>query len=483
MASTSPGYSITVRVEAPSVIGATADLATAVMTAGGSLTALDVVESRTDLIVVDVTCDATDATHAEQVTRSIEELPGVTVRKVSDRTFLLHLGGKIEVVPKVPLKHRDDLSRAYTPGVARVCMAIANNPADARRLTIKRNTVAVVTDGSAVLGLGNIGPAAAMPVMEGKAALFKQFGGVDAWPVVLDTQDTDLIVEIVRCIAPGYGGINLEDIAAPRCFEIERRLRDLLDIPVFHDDQHGTAIVVLAALTNALRVVKKEPADVRVVVSGVGAAGRAIIELLHHQGFTDIVGCDRHGAIRPDNPNLDDYRRWIADTTNPRGVSGTLAEMLVDADVFIGVSAPNLLTGEDISRMADKAVVFALANPDPEVDPFAAGRHAAIVATGRSDFPNQINNVLAFPGFFRGMLDSGAHEITDACLIAAATAIADCVDAAELNANYIVPSVFDPEVAPAVAAAVRKATAGDAGSSLGAAVGRRPGGRTAEIGR
>ncbi len=458
MATTSPGYSITVRAEAPSAIGATADLARAVMTAGGSLTALDVVESGPDFIVVDVTCDAVDATHADQVTKSIEDLPGVNVRKVSDRTFLLHLGGKIEVVPKVPLKHRDDLSRAYTPGVARVCMAIAKNPADARRLTIKRNTVAVVTDGSAVLGLGNIGPAAAMPVMEGKAALFKQFGGVDAWPVVLDTQDSDEIVMIVKAIAPGYGGINLEDIAAPRCFEIERRLREALDIPVFHDDQHGTAIVVLAALTNALRVVKKEPKDVRVVVSGVGAAGRAIIQLLHHQGFGDIIGCDRHGAIRPDNPNLDEYRRWIADTTNPRGAQGTLAEMLVGADVFIGVSAPNLLTGDDIAKMADRAIVFALANPDPEVDPFAASQHAAIVATGRSDYPNQINNVLAFPGFFRGMLDSGAHEITDECLLAAATAIADCVKSSELNANYIVPSVFDPAVSAAVAAAVRKAT-------------------------
>jgi malate dehydrogenase (oxaloacetate-decarboxylating) len=458
MATTSPGYSITVRAEAPSTMGATADLAAAVMNAGGSLTALDVLESGPNLIVVDVTCDTTDAAHADEVARSIEELPGVSVRKVSDRTFLLHLGGKIEVVPKVPLKHRDDLSRAYTPGVARVCTAIAENPADARRLTIKRNTVAVVTDGSAVLGLGDIGPAAAMPVMEGKAALFKQFGGVDAWPVVLDTQDTDLIVEIVRCIAPGYGGINLEDIAAPRCFEIERRLRDLLDIPVFHDDQHGTAIVVLAALTNALRVVEKQPQDVRVVVSGVGAAGRAIIQLLHRQGFTDTIGCDRNGAIRPDNPHLDEYRRWIADTTNPRRAQGTLAEVLVGADVFIGVSAPNLLTGDDISKMADQAIVFGLANPDPEVDPFAAGQHAAIVATGRSDYPNQINNVLAFPGFFRGMLDSGAHEITDECLLAAATAIADCVEPEALNANYIVPSVFDPAVANAVAVAVRKAT-------------------------
>jgi len=459
MPTTSPGYSITIRAEAPSAIGATADLAAAVLKAGGSLTALDVVESGPDLIVVDVTCDAVDADHADTVTQSISGLPGVRVRKVSDRTFLLHLGGKLEVVPKVPLKHRDDLSRAYTPGVARVCLAIAKNPADARRLTIKRNTVAVVTDGSAVLGLGDIGPAASLPVMEGKAALFKQFAGVDAWPVVLDTQDTDLIVEIVRCIAPQYGGINLEDIAAPRCFEIERRLRDMLDIPVFHDDQHGTAIVVLAALTNALRVVGKQPQDVKVVVSGVGAAGRAIIQLLHHQGFTDIIGCDRHGALRPENPNLDEYRRWIADNTNPRGAQGTLAEMIVGADVFIGVSAPNLLTGDDIAAMADKAVVFALSNPDPEVDPFAASQYAAIVATGRSDYPNQINNVLAFPGFFRGMLDAAAHEITDQLLIAAATAIADCVEPGELNANYIVPSVFDPAVAPAVAAAVRKATA------------------------
>src|SRR6476660_3565359 len=458
MAIPSPGYSITVRVEVPASANATAALTTAVASTGGALTALDVAESRTDRLVVDVTGDTMDEAHGRLITDAIAAIPGAVVRKVSDQTFLLHLGGKIEVVPKVPLKHRDDLSRAYTPGVARVCRAIAQNPADARRLTIKRNTVAVVTDGSAVLGLGNIGPAAAMPVMEGKAALFKQFGGVDAWPVVLDTQDTDLIVEIVRCIAPGYGGINLEDIAAPRCFEIERRLRDLLDIPVFHDDQHGTAIVVLAALTNALRVVKKEPRDVRVVVSGVGAAGRAIIQLLHHQGFTDIIGCDRNGAIRPDNPDLDEYRRWIADTTNPRGAQGTLAEMLFGADVFIGVSAPNLLTGDDLATMADQAIVFALANPDPEVDPFAAGEHAAIVATGRSDYPNQINNVLAFPGFFRGMLDSGAHEITDECLLAAATAIADCVAPDELNANYIVPSVFDPAVSAAVATAVRKAT-------------------------
>ena len=457
MPSTSPGYSITVRAEAPQKAGSTGELAVAVATAGGSLTALDVVESTRDCVVVDITCNAVDSDHADRISAAIAELPGVAVRKVSDRTFLLHLGGKIEVVPKVPLKHRDDLSRAYTPGVARVSMAIARNPADARRLTIKRNTVAVVTDGTAVLGLGDIGPAAALPVMEGKAALFKQFAGVDAWPVCLDTKDTDLIVEIVRCIAPVYGGVNLEDIAAPRCFEIERRLREILDIPVFHDDQHGTAIVVLAALTNALRVVGKQPADVRLVVSGVGAAGHAIIRLLAEQGFTDIIGCDRHGALRPDNPDMDEFRRWIADHTNPRQVQGTLAEVLAGTDVFIGVSAPGLLTGADIATMNSDAIVFALANPDPEVDPFAAAEHAAIVATGRSDYPNQINNVLAFPGFFRGMLDAGTHRITGAIMIAAATAIANCVEPEELSANYIVPSVFDPNVAPSVAAAVRAA--------------------------
>ena len=462
MAGTSPGYSITVRVEAPQAFGATAALATAVSTAGGSLTALDVVESSPGGIVVDVSCDAIDAEHAERISSAFADLPGVKVHKVSDRTFLLHLGGKIEVVAKVPLKHRDDLSRAYTPGVARVCMAIAENPADARRLTIKRNTVAVVTDGTAVLGLGDIGPAAALPVMEGKAALFKQFGGVDAWPVCLDTKDTDEIVRIVQAIAPVYGGINLEDIAAPRCFEIERRLRELLDIPVFHDDQHGTAIVVLAALTNALRVVDKKPGDVKVVVSGVGAAGHAIIRLLAAQGYTDIVGCNRHGALDPAANDLDEFHRWIADNANPRGACGSLVEVLAGADVFVGVSAPNLLTGADIATMAGDAIVFALANPVPEVDPFEAAPHAAIVATGRSDFPNQINNVLAFPGFFRGMLDAGTHQITDAAMIAAATAIADCVAATQLNANYIVPSVFDPHVAPAVAAAVQAAATASA---------------------
>jgi malate dehydrogenase (oxaloacetate-decarboxylating) len=414
-------------------------------------------------MVVDVTCDTSGETHAEQITKAIAEIPGATVRKVSDRTFLMHLGGKIEVNPKVPLKHRDDLSRAYTPGVARVCLAIAEHPEDARHLTIKRNTVAVVTDGSAVLGLGNIGAAAALPVMEGKAALFKQFGGVDAWPVCLDTQDTDTLVEIVRAMAPVYGGINLEDISAPRCFEIEARLRELLDIPVFHDDQHGTAIVVLAALTNALRVVDKRIEDVRIVVSGVGAAGNAIIRLLLAQGAGEIIGCGRGGAVHSGQKDMDQFRTWIAEHTNSANLVGSLKEVLVGADVFIGVSAPNLLTGDDIATMADDAIVFALANPVSEVDPVEASKHAAVVATGRSDYPNQINNVLVFPGFFRGLLDAGVSDITDQMLIAAAHAIADKVQPDQLNSSYIVPSVFDASVAPAVAAAVRAAVTSSQG--------------------
>jgi malate dehydrogenase (oxaloacetate-decarboxylating) len=470
MPAPSPGYSITVRVQAPAAVDTTGAIASAVAQAGGSLTALDVAESHADTLVVDVTCNASDAEHAEQITARIAAVPGVTVRKVSDRTFLLHLGGKLEVVPKVPLRHRDDLSRAYTPGVARVCMAIAENPEDARRLTIKRNTVAVVTDGSAVLGLGNIGPAAALPVMEGKAALFKQFAGVDAWPVCLDTQDTEEIILIVKAMAPVYGGVNLEDISAPRCFEIEARLRDELDIPVFHDDQHGTAIVVMAALTNALRVVGKKLQDVRIVVSGVGAAGHAIIRLLDAQGASDIIGCDRHGALDPDAEHRDQFRGWIATHTNPQRRRGSLKEVLAGADIFIGVSAPGLLDGDDIATMAPGAIVFALANPDPEVDPVVASRHAAVVATGRSDYANQINNVLAFPGFFRGLLDAGASDIRDEMMIAAARAIADCVHPDELNASYIVPSVFDADVAPAVAAAVRAA----AGEPAGEPERRRP---------
>ncbi len=460
MVSTSVGYSITLRVEAPATTSAAGELTGVIGRAGALVTALDVVESRSDRVVVDISCNAVDSPHVERIREAVNALPGVVVRHVSDTTFLVHLGGKLEVNPKVPLRHRDDLSRAYTPGVARICLAIAEHPESARNLTIKKNTVAVVTDGSAVLGLGNLGAAAALPVMEGKAALFKRFGNVDAWPVCLDTQDPDTIVETVRVIAPVYGGINLEDISAPRCFEIERRLREVLDIPVFHDDQHGTAIVVLAALTNALRVVGKGLDEVRIVVSGVGAAGSATIRALLTQGATDIIACDRHGVLTKQRTETNPIRAWIGERTNPKGVEGSLSEALVGADVFIGVSAPNLLTGSDIARMADGAVVFALANPDPEVDPIEAGKYAAVVATGRSDFPNQINNVLAFPGVFRGLLDAGARAIPDELLVAAARAIADSVAPEQLNAGYIIPSVFDATVAPAVAAAVRAAATG-----------------------
>ncbi|MFB9927147.1 NAD-dependent malic enzyme [Amycolatopsis halotolerans] len=452
-----PGYSITVRVEAPASTTAAGDLTTAVGRVGGVLTAFDVVESHADTIVIDISANALSENHAQDITAALDSLPGVRVRKVSDRTFLIHLGGKIEVSPKVALRNRDDLSRAYTPGVARVCQAIAANPEDARRLTIKRNTVAVLTDGSAVLGLGNIGPAAALPVMEGKAALFKKFADVDAWPVCLDTQDTEEIIMIAKALAPVYAGINLEDIAAPRCFEIEKRLREQLDIPVFHDDQHGTAIVVVAALRNALRVVGKNIEDCKIVVSGVGAAGSAIIRLLLRKNPGDIVAADIDGIVYPERGNLDDNLTWIAEHTNKDGKSGTLHDALVGADVFVGVSAPNLFGAEQVATMNDDAVVFALANPDPEIDPLEAQKHAAVVATGRSDFPNQINNVLAFPGVFRGLLDAAAHNIDDNMLLAASDAIADVVDNGKLNASFIVPSVFDSAVAPAVAEAVRNA--------------------------
>jgi malate dehydrogenase (oxaloacetate-decarboxylating) len=457
MATPSPGNSITLRVEAPSSFTATSELAAAVAAAGAPVTALDVVESHHERIVVDVTANTTDEDHAGRITAALNALEGVHVRKVSDRTFLMHLGGKLEVVPKVALRNRDDLSRAYTPGVARVCLAIAENPEDARRLTIKRNTVAVVTDGSAVLGLGNIGPAAALPVMEGKAALFKQFANVDAWPVCLDTQDTEEIIMIVKALAPVYGGINLEDIAAPRCFEIEDRLRAELDIPVFHDDQHGTAIVTLAALTNALRVVGKTIEQVRIVVAGVGAAGNAIIQLLKAQGATNIVACGRNGAINRSESYTDSHRTWLAENTNPDNFTGTLHEAVAGADVFIGVSGPNVLGEAQAASMAKDAIIFAMANPTPEIDPVIAAKHAAVVATGRSDFPNQINNVLAFPGFFRGLLDAGVSEITPEMLVAAAAAIANRVGDEELNASFIIPSVFDQHVAADVAAAVRAA--------------------------
>ncbi|CAN2231395.1 SfcA Malic enzyme [actinobacterium SCGC AAA044-D11] len=455
MASTSPGYGITIRVEGPPSAQPVAEVTTAITAAGAAITALDVVESFLDHVVIDVTCDAIDAEHAEAITASIASHPDLIVRKVSDRTFLLHLGGKIEIQSKVPLKTRDDLSRAYTPGVARISQAIAADKSDARRLTIKRNTVAVVTDGSAVLGLGNIGPEAALPVMEGKAALFKRFADVDAWPVCLDTQDVDEIVRTVQIIAPVYGGINLEDISAPRCFEIERRLRDLLDIPVFHDDQHGTAIVVLAALTNALKFVKKDLATVRIVMSGAGAAGTAIARLLVASGAKNIIGYDKDGLVSEHKAGDEEMRNWFVDNCSPGDFNGDISEAMVGADIFIGVSAPNVLKESDIAAMAPGSIVFALANPDPEIDPTIARKYAAVVATGRSDQPNQINNVLAFPGIFRGLLDGRITKITDAMLVAAADAISSCVSSEQLNANFIVPSVFDMQVVTKVAEAVK----------------------------
>ena len=437
MASTSPGYGITIRVEGSPELQPVALITATITGAGATITALDVVESLLERVVIDVTCDTIDADHAQEINLALTAHKGLTVRKVSDRTFLLHLGGKLEVQSKVPLKTRDDLSRAYTPGVARICQAIVDDPADVRRLTMKRNTVAVVTDGSAVLGLGNIGPAAALPVMEGKAALFKRFADVDAWPVCLDTQDVDEIVRTVQLIAPVYGGINLEDISAPRCFEIEERLRELLDIPVFHDDQHGTAIVVLAALTNSLKLVNKKLSEITIVMSGAGAAGTAIARLLTKSGATKIIAFDKDGSVTP-------------------GFDGKISDAMKGADVFIGVSAPNVLTEADVAGMAKGSIVFALANPDPEIDPVIARNYATVVATGRSDQPNQINNVLAFPGIFRGLLDAQANKITDELLIAAAEAIASCVSESQLNASFIVPSVFDSQVVAKVAAAVKK---------------------------
>jgi malate dehydrogenase (oxaloacetate-decarboxylating) len=455
MASTSPGYGITIRVEGSPELQPVALVTATITQAGATITALDVVESDLEKVVVDITCDTVDKEHAQEIHDSLSAHTGLTVRKVSDRTFLLHLGGKIEISSKVPLKTRDDLSRAYTPGVARICEAIVEDPTNVRRLTMKRNTVAVVTDGSAVLGLGNIGPAAALPVMEGKAVLFKRFADVDAWPVVLDTQDVDEIVRTVQLIAPAYGGINLEDISAPRCFEIEARLRELLDIPVFHDDQHGTAIVVSAALRNSLKLVKKNLADVKIIMSGAGAAGTAIARLLVLSGAKNIIAFDIDGAISKASQATEPMRQWFIDNSNPDNFQGDIHKAMSGADVFIGVSAPDVLNEADVASMNSGSIVFALANPNPEIDPVIARKYAAVVATGRSDQPNQINNVLAFPGIFRGLLDAGASHISDDLLVAAADAIADCVSTSQLNASFIVPSVFDPQVVTKVAAAVK----------------------------
>lgn len=451
-----PSYNVTLRIALPFDPRATATLVKKFADFGAIVTGVDMVESDESNLLTDVTAKVDDIEHAEQIAAKLEMLDGVHVLGIHDSTVQAHLGGKIEIALKRPLNTRQDLARIYTPGVARICTLIAKDPKLARKLTVKRNTVAVVSDGTAVLGLGDVGAKAAMPVMEGKAALFKKFGDVDAWPICLDTTDTEEIVKIVKAISPGFGGINLEDISAPRCFEIERRLRAELDIPVFHDDQHGTAVVVLAALINALKVVDKKIEDIRIVVSGVGAAGNAIIRLLQSQGARDIIGVGRNGALGPFREESGEDRNWIAQNTNPRGIEGNLTHVLKGADVFIGVSAGNILTGADIATMADDAIVFALANPTPEVDPIEAATHAAIVATGRSDYPNQINNVLAFPGIFRGMLDVRATHVTDRMLVVAAQAIAETVQPEQLNANFIIPGVFHPTAAKQVARAIRE---------------------------
>lgn len=457
MVSPSPGYAITFRVETPASFSASSDVTVAIGETGAAITGLDVVGSDQQSMIIDVSANARGLRHVEKIKAKVNSLPGTSVLRVSDQTFVMHSKGKLEIASKIQLRNREDLSRAYTPGVARISTAIAENNDNAWRFTMKANTVAIVTDGTAVLGLGDIGPEAAMPVMEGKAILFKQFGQVDAWPVALDTKDTEEIISICKAIAPAYGGINLEDISAPRCFEIERRLREELDIPVFHDDQHGTAIVTLAALVNALKVVGKTMADIRVVVSGVGAAGYAIIRLLMKSGVRHIRAAGRNGVIVRTEEYTDEHRIWLANNTNEEGFSGTLKEAVVGADVFIGVSAPNLLDGDDIAAMNEDAIVFAMANPDPEVDPEVASEHAAIVATGRSDFPNQINNVLVFPGFFRGLLDAQATDVTDDMMVAAADAIAGTITDEELNPGFLIPSVFDPRVLPAVSEAVKQA--------------------------
>lgn len=454
----SDGYSLTLRLRFANRPGMLGRVTSTIGDAGGDIGAVDIVEAGGGQIIRDITVAAGDEAHGEEIVATVAKLPDVTVVNVSDRVFLRHLGGKIEIRNKRPLQTRADLSMAYTPGVARVCMAIHNDPQKVFNLTIKRNTIAVVTDGTAVLGLGDIGPAAALPVMEGKAMLFKEFGGVDAFPICLDTKDPDEIVRTVKAIAPGLGGINLEDISAPRCFEIEDRLKSELDIPVFHDDQHGTAVVVLAALINALKIVEKSIEDIKVVVSGVGAAGVACSKILINAGVKNIIGCDRAGAIYSGRTeHMNTAKQWYAENTNPEGLRGKLGEVIAGADLYLGLSGPGTIEADALSRMNRDAIVFALANPTPEIMPEDAAPYVRVMATGRSDYPNQINNVLCFPGIFRGALDCRASDINEEMKLAAAYAIAAIVSDDELSTDYIIPSVFNRRVAPAVAAGVEDA--------------------------
>jgi len=473
-------YSLTIRVQLAEETGLLGRVTSVIGEAGGVVGAVDPVEVEGRLSVRDVTVDATDQDHWEQILAAIGAVPGAEVLDTTDRTFLMHLGGKIEQHNKHPLKSRDDLSMAYTPGVARVCLAIAEDPSKAFQYTIKRNTVAVVSDGTAVLGLGDIGPEAALPVMEGKAMLFKEFAGVDAFPICLSCKDPDEIVATVRAIAPAFGGINLEDISAPRCFEIEDRLKAELDIPVFHDDQHGTAVVVLAALMNAAKLTGRRLPDIHVLVTGLGAAGVAVTKILLEAGVCHVIGADSRGAIHTERSDYRDgsmtpVKRWYAEVTNPERRSGSPAEVLEGADLFIGLSGARVLPPEALGGMRPDAMVFAMANPNPEISPEEAAPHVRIMATGRSDYPNQINNVLAFPGIFRGALDVRARSIDEHMKVAAARAIAEIVGDEELREDYIIPSVFNREVAPAVAAAVaaqaRRTGAATAGNEVGFASG------------
>lgn len=457
MTAPSASYSITVRMDVAARPGALSQVVSAIEGAGGLVSDVECAPSATPRRLAGVTWFASGPDEVDRVLAALRGLSDVRIDEVVDRTMAFHVGGKLSVELRTPIRNCEDLSIVYTPGVGRVSLHVAANPADARVYTIKGNTIAVVSDGTAVLGLGDLGPLGALPVMEGKAALFKRFADIDAFPLCLDTTDVDEIVATVRRVAPVFAGINLEDISAPRCFEVERRLRAELDIPVFHDDQHGTAIVTLAALRNALRVVGKRLEDVRIVQSGAGAAGSAVARLLLASGARDVVIANRGGVLHPGRTDLNSAQRWLAEHTNAAGRTGTLVEALAGADVFIGVSAANLLDEAAIATMAPRAIVFAMANPVPEVDPEAAARHAAVVATGRSDVPNQINNVLAFPGVFRGLLDAHSRRITDAMLVAAAEALAAVVTPEELSPTYIVPSVFHPDVTPAVARAVQAA--------------------------
>ena len=454
----SASYSLTLRVRLSSRAGSLGELTTAIGRAGGDIGAIDIVTVGNNFIIRDITVSSVSSTHGEQIVEAVKDVDGVELLQVSDPTFLMHLGGKIEVVPKVPLKTRADLSMAYTPGVARICDAIHQEPEKVFTLTIKKNTVAIVTDGTAVLGLGDIGPAAALPVMEGKAMLFKEFAGVDAFPICLNTKDPDEIVRTVKAISTVFGGINLEDISAPRCFQIEERLREELDIPVFHDDQHGTAVVVLAALINALKLVGKKMDEVKVIVNGVGAAGVACTKIIMAAGVQNIIGCDQTGALyRGRRENMNWMKDWYAQNTNPHEEQGTIHEVIKGADVFLGLSVPGVINEEDVRQMAEKPIVFAMANPTPEIMPEDAAPYVAVMATGRSDYPNQINNVLSFPGIFRGALACRASRINEEMKLAASGAIAGIITDAELHPEYIIPSVFDKRVAEAVAREVEVA--------------------------